>query len=79
MGSNEQNKLTYKIEMDAQLHGADRRKDSGDWMKEGEGISQRTCMSDQWIQATMRRLPERAEECLVEVGKERKSRATVIE
>ena len=48
MESNEQNKLTNKIETEAWVYGTDWQlsEGEGDWMREGEGISQRTdtCM-----------------------------------
>ena len=51
------NKLTNKIATEAWTHGTDRQllegKGAGDWMKEGEEVSQRTYMYYPWTQSTV--------------------------
>ena len=60
MESNEQNKLTNKISnrtrgMDTWKRLTDLRGEEGgeDWIKQSEGISQRTYMHDPWAQTIM--------------------------
>ena len=51
--SNEQNKITNKIETEVQIHGTDLKLQTGvgwNWMREGEGIRQRMYMHNQQTQ-----------------------------
>ena len=36
------------MESDISTSGLGQKKEGGDWMKNGEGIGQRTCMHDPW-------------------------------
>ena len=50
----------------------------GEWRKEGEGISQTTCMKDPWTWTTLSRLTMEVGGGLGGVGGGGKSRTTII-
>ena len=62
--SNEYDKLMNKIEIEAQIHGPDRQLREGRqgyWMKDGEGINQRTFMNNQWTWTTIQGMTQGGE------------------
>ena len=62
-----------------QTDSCQRKVGRGEWWKEGEGVSQRTCMNDPWMWTTVWGLNVGVGVGWDEEGKRGKTRTTVIE